>query len=302
MQQDFSSFLDYPQKTLIQLLTSIFQAGKAINLLLRKEGNLFQEKGDVNFFGEKQLAIDLLADDIIQKNLLGTNLVNTIFSEEVKSSIKVDSQAPYFVAYDPLDGSSLMKNNLTIGSIFAIWETNDIINQKGKDLLAVAYMTYGINLNFVITIRGKDALSFSIKNNGEIIPEKIQKLSPQSKNFSFGNFRACAQDPRIKEVLGYFIKSQKTLRYTGCLVADFHKIISDGQGIFLYMASPLQKDKLRLAFECAPLAFLISEQNGLAVNQDGENILDIPIINYFQTTSIIMGSLVEVKNVLAILN
>ena len=96
----------------------------------------------------------------------------------------------------------------------------------------------------------------------------------------------------------HYIEEKKTLRYTGCLVTDFHKIISDQQGVFIYVNGKNQGCKLRLTFECAPLAFIMKELRGLSTDDTGKSILDIAITNDYQTTSVIFGSRNEVKRVL----
>ena len=282
-----------------ELLNGILKTVENISQELKTVDDLSMECRTKNQFGETQLKIDLLANEIIKKNLLESELVNAIVSEEEKEVIQTnDPNRPYFVAYDPLDGSSLMKNNASLGSIFAIWGGNRLMGRKGDDLVAAFYAIYGIRLTIVMAVRHLGVVEFVLKEGEKSSFKHLDDLLPESGNFSFGNLRACQSNENLFRLLKHYVEEKKTLRYTGCLVTDFHKIISDQQGVFIYVSGKNQACKLRLTFECAPLAFIMRELKGVATDDLGKPILDIAITNAYQTTSFVFGSRNEVKRVL----
>ncbi len=294
--QIFFDKIDFKLRTLLNDILGVVQE---INLELRIRSDSFKEHESENRFGEKQLKIDLLTNEMIKQQLSRNGLVNTILSEEEDEIVEVgDRSCPYFVAYDPLDGSSLVKNNLPLGSIFAIWEGSSLIHKKGKDLLGAFYVIYGIKVTVVMAVRQLGVVQFVLENDNKTSFEVKGNLSIDSKNFSFGNMRACHGNRNLFRLLEHYVNEEKTLRYVGCLVVDCHKIISDQQGIFIYVNSKKQEPKLRLIFECLPLAFIIEELQGSAVDDQGKPILDIDIMDYYQRTSIILGSRNEVKRAL----
>ncbi len=278
------------------LLYHIARSVKYINFSLRA-GNT-GIAGTQNNSGEEQLALDVMADKTLMTELERSELVALLASEEQEKVVKFNApRGEYVVAYDPLDGSSLVDANLTIGSIFGIWKGNTLVGRKGNEQLAAVYAIYGPRISLVIAIKGKGVHEFEMNDVGEFLVsrEDIQ-LQDDSKYFAPGNLRASTTNPRYKELINHWIDEERTLRYSGGMVPDLHHILSKGQGIFSYPGCKKHPNgKLRLAFECAPFAFVFKEAGGIALDQYGKNVLDLEITDPHQRTTIFIGSKNEVK-------
>lgn len=280
------------------LLYHIARSIKYINFTIRA-GNT-GKCGTENSFGESQVAMDVLADDIIANELERSELAKVVISEEREEPLIFKSpRGDFLVAYDPLDGSSLVNVNCSIGSIFGIWDKSDeVIGQTSdKHMVASCYAVYGPRITFVIAIKGKGVHEFELNDVGEfILVEEGLKIEDDSKYFAPGNLRACAEDAKFKSWVDECIMSGKTLRYSGGMVPDLNHILLKGNGIFVYPRySKYPEGKLRLLFECAPFAFVFREAGGIALNQDGVDILDVPVTDCHQTSPILIGSKNAVK-------
>ncbi len=280
------------------LLYHIARSIKYINFTIRA-GNT-GKCGSENSFGESQVAMDVLADDIIAEELKRSELARLVVSEERENVLEFDApRGDFLVAYDPLDGSSLVNVNCSIGSIFGIWDNaKDILGSKvDENFVASCYAVYGPRITFVIAIKDKGVHEFELNDVGEfILVEEGLKLETDSKYFAPGNLRCCSEDPKFKSWVDDCIMSGKTLRYSGGMVPDLNHILLKGNGIFAYPRhSEYPEGKLRLLFECAPFAFVFREAGGIALNQDGEDILDTIVKDYHQTSPIFIGSEDAVK-------
>lgn len=275
------------------LLYHIARSIKYINFSIRS-GNT-GKCGSENSFGEAQVEMDVLADDIIAKELEQSELAKIIISEEREDpSFFSSPRGDFLVAYDPLDGSSLVNVNCSIGSIFGIWDKSDgVMEQKiDNNMVAACYGVYGPRITFVIAIKGKGVHEFELNDVGEfmLVSENL-KIEDNSNYFAPGNLRCCKEDPKFKAWVDDCIMSGKTLRYSGGMVPDLNHILLKGNGIFAYPRhSKYPKGKLRLLFECAPFAFVFREAGGIALNQDGQDILDTIVKDYHQTSPIFIGS------------
>lgn len=285
------------------LLYHIARSVKYINFSIRAGATGLA--GSENSFGENQLALDVLADQIITDELEKSELAAIIVSEEQENSHSFPApRGKFAVAYDPLDGSSLVDSNLAIGSIFGIWAGEDFIGQTGNDLQAACYAVYGPRITLVIAVKDKGVHEFEMNDVGEFILTRADiKIKDNSKHFAPGNLRACNENPKFKAWLDDCISTGKTLRYSGGMVPDLHHILSKGSGIFTYPKDDRHANgKLRLLFECAPFSFIFKEAGGVGKNQEGQNILDTKITESHQKTPIFIGSKNEVEHVLNFLN
>ncbi len=275
------------------LLYHIARSIKYINFSIRS-GNT-GKCGSENSFGEAQVEMDVLADDIIAKELEQSELAKIIISEErEEQSIFPSPRGDFLVAYDPLDGSSLVNVNCSIGSIFGIWKNSKKIfgNKIDDNFVASCYAVYGPRITFVIAIRDKGVHEFELNDVGEfmLVSENL-KIQDDSNYFAPGNLRCCREDSKFKSWVDDCILSGKTLRYSGGMVPDLNHILLKGNGIFTYPRhSKYPNGKLRLLFECAPFAFVFREAGGVAFNQDGKDILDTIVKDYHQTSPIFIGS------------
>jgi fructose-1,6-bisphosphatase len=270
---------------------------KYINFSLRS-GNTGKTNTE-NCSGEEQLKLDVLADTIIMEQLKHSELCSTIASEEQEELASFPSpRGKFIVAYDPLDGSSLVDANLTIGSIFGIWEGDTLIGRTGNEMVAAAYAIYGPRVELVVAIKGAGVFNFEMNDVGEFMLTRWnEKMKPVSKYFAPGNLRATAINKKYLELVNAYIAEKRTLRYSGGMVPDLHHILSKKEGIFCYPGCEKHPDgKLRLAFECAPFSFIFREAGGIALDQSGMSILEKPIHDIHQRTTIFIGSTQDVQH------
>ncbi len=279
------------------ILYHIARGVKYINFSLRA-GNTGVAKTE-NSSGEEQLKLDVLSDKIIIEQLEYSELVACCASEEQDGLIHFPApRGKYTVAFDPLDGSSLVDANLTIGSIFGIWEGCELVGKKGRDLIAAAYAIYGPRVELIVALKEKGVFIFEMNDVGEfMLTQKNLQLKELSKYFAPGNLRATAIKPKYLSLVEKYIAEGRTLRYSGGMVPDLHHILKKGEGIFTYPGcSKHPNGKLRLAFECAPFAMIFEEAGGLALDVHGTNILDLELKEQHQRTTIFIGSKKEVEN------
>jgi len=256
--------------------------------------------GNTNSFGENQLKLDELSDDIIRENLCENGTVCCYISEEKDDVIELDPSATFTVVFDPLDGSSLVDANFSIGSIFGIYQDGDIIGKTPRDQVAALYVLYGPRTLLIYSCgNGSGVHEFILNDVGEFkLLRSHLGVADEAKNYSPGNLRAVTTHPQYNIAVEEWMADEKTLRYSGCMVADIHHILSKGQGIFTNIGggadSTYPDGKLRHVFECGPFAYLVEEAGGLS--SDGtQSILDKKITDVDQRTAIIIGSKNEVE-------
>lgn len=279
------------------ILYHIARGVKYINFSLRA-GNTGVATSQ-NSSGEDQLELDVLSDKIMIEQLESSELVACCASEEQEEVIYFPApRGKYTVAFDPLDGSSLVNANLTIGSIFGIWEGSELIGKKGRDLVASAYAIYGPRVELIVALKGKGVFIFEMNDVGEfMLTQKKVELKHTSKYFAPGNLRATAINPKYLTLVEKYIAEGRTLRYSGGMVPDLNHILKKGEGIFTYPGCAKHPNgKLRLAFECAPFAMIFAEAGGLTLDVHGTDVLDLEIKKPHQRTTIFIGSRDEVKN------
>ncbi len=236
-----------------------------------------------NVHGENQKALDLIADEIFTNALLSTKLCACICSEEREEAIKSDGQ--YSVCFDPLDGSSIIEANFATGSIFGIYNAQTPIGLTLSQQVCSFYYIYGPNLILVVS-NGKK--TFTAKYTGDDfefnqnMPLKNQGvLAPANLQAWFAN--------GIQDRLADFLSQGLYLRYSGGLVADVHMLISKSGGLFVRPRLAKAKPKLRLVYECGPLAYIIESLGGLSSNMQ-VSILEQKITDLHQTTDFMVGT------------
>ncbi len=281
------------------LLYHVARSVKYINFSIRA-GNT-EKIATQNTFGEDQMAMDVLADKIISTELEKSQLAKVIASEEQETCIEYEAhRGNYFVAYDPLDGSSLVDANLSIGSIFGIWEKPELLGHRvGDNMVAACFAVYGPRITLIIALKDKGTHEFELNDVGEfILTQSDIQIEPHTKYFAPGNLRAYGEDPKYKAVVDFWLSQQRKLRYSGGMVPDINHILCKGQGVFSYPRdSKHESGKLRLLFECAPMSFIMKEAGGIGQDQEGTDILDTKVEHYHQTSPVFLGSKEEVQNV-----
>ena len=285
--------------SLRHLIDAIALAGKYIHHAIRTtEAGL---AGTRNQFGEEQIKLDVLSDEIIQHHLRDSRLVASFISEEQSDIIELDAKAPYSVVFDPLDGSSLVDANFSIGSIFGIYAGKELIGRKPHEQVAALYMLYGPRTLLVYSA-GNGVHEFILNEVGEfILLRKDLGVGDTAKTFALGGISAVHDEKGYTKVFDHWVKEKFSLRYSGCMVADVHHILSKGQGVFAFPGgSKYPEGKLRLVFECGPFAYLM-EQAGGAASDGMMRIVDKTIEKIDQRTPLVIGSKKEVEHLTMLL-
>lgn len=304
-----SSF-KYSSGELSSLLNSIRLAAKIVNHDVNKAGlvDIIGAAGDVNIQGEDQQKLDVYANDKFIQTLIKRNIVCGIASEEEDSFITVNSQDEnyqnkYVVLIDPLDGSSNIDVNVSVGTIFSIYRRVTPVGtpvnledflQKGSKQVAAGYIIYGTSTMLVYTTgAGVNGFTLNPAIGSFYLSHPNMKFPEDGHIYSVneGNYLQFPQG--IKNYIKYCQKEEGdrpyTSRYIGSLVSDFHRNMIKG-GIYMYpQSSKNPNGKLRLLYECNPMAFLVEQANGKA--SDGFNrILDIQPTALHERTPFICGS------------
>ncbi|BCR04586.1 fructose-1,6-bisphosphatase class 1 [Desulfuromonas versatilis] len=260
-------------RDLTRLICEIADASKYIVNSIRT-GDL-GVAGTSNLYGEDQLALDVLSDRIIRKRLLHSGVVARVASEEISEIITIspDSRGKYSVAYDPLDGSSLVDVNLAVGTIVSIYEGDNLL-QPGRNQVAALYILYGPRTTMMLST-GNGVHEFAMNQLMEynLVQENL-KLDPKGSIYSPGGQRN-KYTPGTEKFVSHLEAKGSKLRYSGGLVPDINQILVKGKGVFLY---PHLQDnpngKLRVLYELNPMAYLV-EQAGGAASTGKQRILDL---------------------------
>lgn len=301
---------------LTQLLNSITTAVKVISSAVRRAGltQLFGVVGETNVQGEEVKKLDVLANELFINMLKSSYTVALLISEENETVIEVEThrRGKYIVAFDPLDGSSNIDCLVSIGSIFAIMkkEDNTIPNikdalQPGTKVVAAGYALYGSATMMVLSL-GNSVNGFMLDPSfGEfILTDRDMKIPSRGKIYAINEGYTHSWEPAIRE----YVENKKNpakgkpynARYVGSMVADVHRTIKYG-GIFIYPAtSSAPKGKLRLLYECIPMAHIVQTAGGLASNGKIP-ILDVQPQGLHDRCPIFLGSKEDVEEVLEII-
>lgn len=291
----------YASGELSQLLRDIALASKVVNREVNKAGliDIMGAVGSTNLGGDQQQKLDVLANIRFTRALAKGGEVCALVSEETDSFVDLNNSGRYVVAIDPLDGSSNIDVNVSIGTIFSIYRrksspgtpirTEDIM-QKGTDQVAAGYILYGSSTMLVYTT-GHGVHGFTYEASlGEYFLSHPDMLIPEDgKIYSINEGLYNSFDEAVKSYVAHCKDSCYTARYIGSLVADFHRNLLKG-GIYIYPATAKEKKgKLRLIYECNALAFLAEQAGGKA--SDGQHrILDIEPQSLHQRTPFYVGS------------
>lgn len=246
--------------------------------------------GTENASGDHQIALDVLSDEILFAELDHSGAVSFAASEETSIGKQLSGHG-YAAAFDPLDGSSLADVNLSIGTIIGLWPGETLIGRTGREQAAAGYVVYGPRTTFVIATHGI-VTEYTLQKNEWYVTKETLTIG-EGKMFAPGNLRAAGDNPAYARLVEYWMREKYTLRYSGGMVPDIHQILVKQKGVFAYPGSPTAKAKLRLLYECAPLAYVVETAGGAST--DGKmSILDLAAATYDHTTPICLGSRAEV--------
>jgi len=305
---------------LSQLLRDIGLAAKIISREVNKAGitNLLGVDGSKNVHGESVKRLDLFADQQLISALDRSMITCMVISEENDGIVRLNSEGGKYIVYmDPLDGSSNIDVNVSIGSIFSIYMRqprfeNKLVEedalQPGVRQVAAGYVLYGSSTIMVYTT-GLGVSSFTLDPSiGEfILSEDNFKIPKQGNIYSIneGSYNSWAEG--LKKYIKYCQVEDEstnrpyTARYIGSMVADLHRTLIKG-GIFIYPASTrYPQGKLRLMYECNPLSFIIEQAGGTAIDGKGR-IMDKKPESIHERSPIYIGSPENVKKVKELLD
>ncbi len=243
-----------------------------------------------NSTGDTQLKLDIKSDIVIENNFKLLTSVKQIVSEEQEHIIDINKDGEYLIAYDPLDGSSLVDVNLAVGSIYGIFK-NDF---TGDNIVASVYVVFGPRVEMVVC-DGETVKLYRMQNE-EFNYIKDITMEEKGNLKSPGSTQQCWYDHH-KEMVTDMFDDNYTLTYSGGMVPDLHHILLRGGGLFSYPgASDKPKGKLRQLFEVFPFAHIFETAGGGAI--DGEyRVLDIPTLHIHDTSPCFFGSNDELSRV-----
>jgi fructose-1,6-bisphosphatase I len=245
-----------------------------------------------NSTGDTQLKLDIQSDVIIEEIFAKVKSIKAIVSEEQENIVNLHDDGEYLIAYDPLDGSSLVDVNLSVGSIFGIYK-NEF---NAANIIASVYVVFGPRVEMVITT---DDVKMYRLLNGEFKFIQDIKLNEKGKLNAPGSTQNCWA-PFHKQLIDDIFNDGYRLRYSGGMVPDLHQILLKGGGLFSYPGTTDKpKGKLRQLFEVFPFALTYEKAGGGAV--DGfKRVLDVETTHIHDTTPCFFGSNDEINRVLKV--
>jgi fructose-1,6-bisphosphatase I len=296
------------------LMNEILVAAKIISLEVNKAGiggDMLGVTGSINVHGEEVQKLDEFANSTFANIVEKSGTVCAITSEEMEEPVIVPEEkaGKYIFMMDPLDGSSNIDVNVSIGTIFSIYQkkspgipvTKDDLLQKGADQIAGGYILYGSSTMFIYS-SGNGVHGFTLDPSiGEFfLSHPDMKIPTQGNIYSVNEGNQIIWDDKQVNIVNYFKEFDVTTkrpykgRYIGSMVSDFHRTLLKG-GIFMYPKDNKNPNgKLRFSFEASPLAFIVENAGGRA-STGKERILDIVPSDIHQCVPLYIGSCADVK-------
>jgi len=291
----------YASGELSQLLRDIALASKVVNREVNKAGliDIMGSMDTQNSAGDQQQKLDVLANIRFTRALMKGGEACALISEETESYVDLNNNGKYVIAIDPLDGSSNIDVNVSIGTIFSIYRRKspagqpvgeEDILQCGSGQVAAGYILYGSSTMLVYTTGfGVHGFTYEVGLGEYFLSHPNMKMPKDGKIYSINEGAALSFSPEVERYIRYCKERNYTARYIGSLVADFHRNLLKG-GIYIYPASRSNpKGKLRLMYECNALAY-IAEQAGGRATDGHQRILDIQPKTLHQRTEFFVGS------------
>ena len=267
--------------------------------------------GTGNVQGEDQKKLDVIANDILIDVLKNNAHVAGLASEEEDTFVAANENGGYLVLLDPLDGSSNIDVNISVGTIFSVLTkpegrlNTESFLQKGRDQVAAGYVLYGPQTQLVFTLK-HGVFVFTLNENNEFVLTKENPEVPAStKEFAINMSNSRHWQAPMQQYINELLAGDTgvrgknyNMRWVASMVAEIHRILMRG-GVFMYpqdKRDPSKPGKLRLMYEANPMS-LILEQAGAAASNALENMLDIVPTGLHQRVAVVMGSREEVEYV-----
>ena len=296
------SQFQYASGELSQLLRDIALASKVVNREVNKAGliDIMGAAGSTNTGGDQQQKLDVLANIRFTRALMKGGEVAALVSEESESFVDLNNEGKYIIAIDPLDGSSNIDVNVSIGTIFSVYRRTTVagmpiqdadILQKGSEQVAAGYILYGSSTMLVYTTgHGVNGFTYEASLGEYFLSHPDMKIPADGKIYSINEGSANSFGKPVKDYIQYCKDNNYTGRYIGSLVADFHRNLLKG-GIYIYPSTAKDPNgKLRLMYECNALAFIAEQAGGLATTGNGKRILEIDPKQLHQRVPFFVGS------------
>jgi len=266
---------------LVILMNAIATSCKLITSAVQRAGvaKLYGLAGEVNSTGDDQKKLDVLSNDMMINALVNSGVCSVLVSEENEEPIMVPKEkaGKFCVAFDPLDGSSNIDCNVSVGTIFSVYEKKpgsdgsvDDLLRSGSECICAGYVAYSSAVELVFTFRGKNVHGFCLDSTiGEFVHTRPNMRFPEDggkKIYSANEGNSMHWDAPIQACIQEFKTGKKpySARYVGSMVADIHRTLLYG-GIYLYPADNKSPEgKLRMLYEGIPMALIIEQAGGIA--------------------------------------
>lgn len=308
---DSSAQQDPALEELVPIIRGIAEAGISLSNLISRHGliDYLDKAGDENSDGDLQTPLDIMAHNIFEAALRQLP-VSYLASEEQVELLELDSRATYGVAIDPLDGSSNIETNMSIGTIFSILSggPEELLGQDlGSRQKAAGFLVYGPQTRLVLTcgagsfifLLEPDTKKFYQVGNAITIPPKQREFAINTSNYRFW-------DDSVRQFIDDCIAGEDgplgedfNMRWNASLVAEAYRILMRG-GVFLYPGDSrprYQNGRLRLLYEALPLAFVIEQAGGMA-SDGNHDILASKLVSLHERIPLIFGSSDRVRDVI----
>lgn len=299
---------------IISVLDALSVAAKQISAICARgplEGAMAAATGDANADGDAQKALDVRADEIITAQLRGAP-VAFYASEEQECAVTLRSGQPLAVTSDPLDGSSNIDTNVSIGTIFSIFAAKSSADasflRPGSEQLCAGFFVYGPQTSLIVTLGDGTALYILDPRSREfVLSQRRTQIAPTSREYAINASNHHHWETPVRNyiedcLLGTAgpLAEKRNMRWVGSLVADAMRIFARG-GVFMYPGddrSGYEHGRLRLLYEAAPAAFLVEQAGGKAI--DGHaRILELAPSELHQRAPLIFGSRSEIDTIQA---
>ena len=276
-------------KTLAPIFEAIESSAHRIREAITNEDLCYGDS--CNATGDMQLKLDIQSDLIIAEAFSKITAVKAIASEEKEEAQTLHPEGRYLIAYDPLDGSSLIDVDLSVGTIYGIYDGEF----QAKNMIAAVYVVHGPRLEMVTTYKG--GVRHYIYRHGAFQEQETVKLKEKGKLNAPGGTQQYWPAHHKKLIDGLFAEGYR-LRYSGGMVPDLHQILLKGGGLFSYPGTDDKpQGKLRKLFEVFPFAFVYETAGGEAIDDKGRRLLDLPCDDPHETTPCFFGSKYEIAKV-----
>ena len=280
------------------IMSKLSKSIMEISFLIKKSSplDLSSVLGNENPSGEQVKKLDIDSNNILKKNLSSIKSIKYLASEEDDKIIELNKDGKYMVSFDPLDGSSNIDCNITVGTIFCVfeYEANKILD--GRNIVMAGYSLYGGSTQMVICKYGRvDIYSLDpVSDKWSVIFNNF-KMKDKGDIYSINESYKTIYDNKYNEFIDSLINEKYNMRWVGSLVADFHRTLIKG-GIILYPANEKNnRGKIRLVYEAYPLAYIMEKAEGMSFEGSKGSILNIPFPkDIHQRTPIFFGSEYEI--------